>query len=67
MRQNFTDSSFLELINNLQQKSAFPNLNIVFNGIKIKAIIGYRYGNAYGYRYGYGYGGGYYSDDSRKK
>jgi capsular exopolysaccharide synthesis family protein len=64
MRQNYTDSSFIELINSLQQKKAFPNLNIVFNGIKVKKIIGYHYGNSYGY--GYGYGSGYYSDDDPK-
>ena len=57
MRQNYTDSSFLQLINELYQKKAFPNLNIVFNGIKTKTIPGYRYGQGYGYgnKYGYGY------------
>jgi tyrosine-protein kinase Etk/Wzc len=62
MRQNYTDSSFLDLINNLQQKKAFPNLNIIFNGIKIKKIPGYSYG--YGNKYGYGSGGEYgYTDN----
>ncbi len=64
MRQEYTDSSFLDLINNLQQKKVFSNLNIVFNGIKIKSIPGY--GSGYGYGYGYGYGGGYTEDDAKK-
>ncbi|MEO9209769.1 MAG: polysaccharide biosynthesis tyrosine autokinase [Ginsengibacter sp.] len=66
MRQNYTDSSFLELINNLKQKKAFPSLNIVFNGIKVKSIPGYgSYGN--GYKYGYGYGGYEYTEKEIKK
>ena len=69
VRQNFTHSSFLELINNLQQKQILPNLNIVFNGIKIKKIPGYSYGQGYGngYKYGYGYGYGYTENEEQKK
>ena len=59
-------SSLLDSINNLQQKKVFPNLNILFNGIKIKSIPGY--GTGYGYGYGYGYGVGYeYTEDQVKK
>ena len=68
MRQNYTDSSFLELINNLKQKKAFPSLNIVFNGIKVRGIPGYgsyRYGYKYGH--GYGYGGYEYTEKEIKK
>lgn len=59
VRQDFTHSSFLELINDLQQKKILPNLNIIFNGIKVKKIPGYSYGYGNGYKYGYGYGYGY--------
>ena len=65
MRQNFTHSSYLDLINDIQQKNILPNLNIVFNGIRVKSIPGYGYGQGYGY--GYGYGAGYYSDDDTSK
>jgi tyrosine-protein kinase Etk/Wzc len=66
MRQNYTHNSFLKLINEVQQKEMLPNVNIVFNGIKVKSIPGYKYGNSYGYGYKYGYGGYYSDDDSRK-
>lgn len=59
IRQNYTHSSFLELIEDVHQKKILPNLNIVFNGIKVKTIPGYRYGQSYGYGYNYGYGYGY--------
>jgi hypothetical protein len=58
------------LINNIQQKSILPNLNIIFNGIKIKTIPGYRYGHAYGYGYNYGYGYGYgygYTEEAKRE
>ena len=67
MRQNYTHSSFLELINEIQQKKILPNLNIVFNGIKVKSIPGYGYGQSYGYGNKFGYGGGYYSDEANPK
>ncbi|MEO9021808.1 MAG: polysaccharide biosynthesis tyrosine autokinase [Ginsengibacter sp.] len=61
-RQNYTHSSFLELIEDLNRKKILPNLNIVFNGIKVRRIPGYKYGSGYYYGYNYGYGGGYYGD-----
>ena len=58
----------LKMINDVHQKNILPNMNIIFNGIKSKKILGYHYGNGYGYGYGYGYGGkGYYSDQVQKK
>ena len=74
VRHNYTDISFLQLINENYQKKTFPNLNIVFNGIGNKKIIGYGYGYGkgfgygygYGYVYGYGYGYGY-TENPRKK
>ncbi|MEO8109960.1 MAG: polysaccharide biosynthesis tyrosine autokinase [Ginsengibacter sp.] len=68
VRQNYTHSSFLELINELRQKKILPNVNIVFNGIKVKAIPGYRYGQAsYGYGYGYNSDYGYGMEEAEKK
>lgn len=67
IRQNYTHSSFLELINDIQKKKTLPNLNIVFNGIKVKTIPGYRYGQSYNYGFGYGYGYGYGYTENEKK
>ena len=53
VRHNYTNISLLELIKDIQQKNILPNLNIVFNGIKTKKILGYSYGKTYGYEYGY--------------
>lgn len=55
IRHNFTDSRNLQLISDVQQKNSLPNLNIIFNGINTKKILGYSYGQGYGYGYGYGY------------
>ena len=63
IRHNFTDSNLLSLISDVQQWNTLPNLNIVFNGISTKKILGYSYGQG-GYGYGYGYG---YGDDNTKK
>ena len=64
IRQNYTHSSFLELVNSIYDKKLLPNLNIVFNGIKVKKIPGYRYGAEYGYGHGFGYG---YSEPEKQK
>ena len=53
IRHNYTDSSLLDLISDVQQKNILPNLNLVFNGVSTKKILGYGYG--YGHGYGYGY------------
>ena len=63
IRQNYTHSSILDLINNVLQKNILPNMNIIFNGIKQKKVPGYKYGAGYNYGYGYGYGLGYYDED----
>lgn len=69
IRYNYTDSNFLQLIADVQQKKILPNLNIVFNGITEKKILGYSYGKGYGYGYGmgYGYGAGYGLEISKGK
>ena len=56
IRHNYTNSTLLELIYDVQQKNILPNLNIVFNSITTKKILGYNYGQGYGYAYGQGYG-----------
>ena len=66
MRQNYTHSSFLELLKNVHQRNILPNLNIVFNGIRTKKIPGYKYGGGYHYGYGHGYGYGYSEMDNQK-
>jgi tyrosine-protein kinase Etk/Wzc len=63
VRHNYTDSSLLDLISDIQQRNILPNLNIVFNGIVTKKILGYSYGKGYGY----GYGSNYYSEQTEKK
>ena len=65
VRHNYTNSSLLQMINDVHKKNILPNLNIVFNGITTKKILGYSYGKEYGY--GYGYGEGYGEEVSKKK
>jgi capsular exopolysaccharide synthesis family protein len=68
IRQNYTHSSFLELIEDIEKKKVLPNLNLVFNGIKVKTIPGYQYGHSYGYGYGHGYGYGYgYTENEQQR
>jgi tyrosine-protein kinase Etk/Wzc len=59
VRHNYTDSNLLQLLTDVQHRNILPNLNIVFNGITSKKILGYSYGKGYGYGYGMGYGYGY--------
>jgi tyrosine-protein kinase Etk/Wzc len=59
VRHNFTNSVFLKLIGDVSAKGNVPNMNIVFNGIVNKKVMGYGYGKGYGYGYGYGYAYGY--------
>ena len=59
IRHNFTNSIFLKMINDVYQKNTLPNINIVFNAIVNKKVLGYGYGKGYGYGYGYTYGYGY--------
>ena len=69
IRHNFTNSVFLKMINDIHQKKNIPNINIVFNGIVSKKVLGYGYGKGYGYGYGYAYGYGYgygYTQDDKE-
>ena len=66
VRHNFTNSIFLRLIEDIYKKNTMPNMNLVFNGIVNKKVLGYGYGKGYGYGYGYAYGYGYgygYTED----
>ena len=72
VRHALTPKVFLRMIDDLYLQKKFPNMSIVFNGLKRRgfSIISYGYGYAsYGYGYGYGYGSdgyGYYSVDDQK-
>ncbi len=67
VRHSYTKNSVLNMVNEVYQKNILPNMNIIFNGIKSKKILGYNYGKGYGYG-GYGYGGKeYYTGGSEKK
>lgn len=55
IRHNFTGMVFLKLINDIYQKNAMPNMNIIFNGVVNKKVLGYGYGYGYGFGFGYGY------------
>lgn len=68
IRHNYTNSIFLNLLNDVYQKQNLKNISIVFNGIKNKRILGYEYsGYGYGYGYGYSYGYGYTVEDANGK
>ena len=64
IRYNYTNRSFLKLIRDSYQRDSMPNINIIFNGVKVKKILGYGYGKGYGYGYVYG---DKEADDENKK
>ena len=68
IRHNFTNSVFLKMIHDLYQKKTMPNMNLVFNGIVNKKVLGYGKGSGYGYGYSYGSGYGYgYTEDEAER
>ncbi|MFZ4058427.1 MAG: tyrosine-protein kinase family protein, partial [Ferruginibacter sp.] len=67
VRQNYTHISFIQLIKDLHIKKNLPNINIVFNGIKMRRGGGYGYGYGYGYNYRYGYNEDDHKDSMWKK
>jgi len=73
VRHKYTPKNYLNLIEHLYANKEMNNLNIVFNGIKARGVLGTyggTYGSNYGYGYGYGYGGGNgygYTDDEKDK
>ncbi len=54
IRYNYTNRSLLKLIRDSYQRDSLPNINVIFNGVKTKKILGYSYGKGYGYGYAYG-------------
>jgi capsular exopolysaccharide synthesis family protein len=66
VRYDYTHSNLLQVINDVHQKNILPNLNIIFNGIIPKKILGYSYGKGYEYGYNYGYGYGYVENKGGK-
>ena len=69
VRHKYTPKYYINLIEHLYANNEMNNLNIIFNGIKARGILGTYgggYGTSYGYGYGYGYGGGYgYTQDGK--
>lgn len=65
IRQNYSNTDVLDLVNDLNKKPNIPEFNILINDVKVPGYYGkrYGYGHGYGYGYGYGYGQGYYDDD----
>ncbi|MGZ4090108.1 MAG: tyrosine-protein kinase family protein, partial [Bacteroidia bacterium] len=72
VRHKYTPKYYINLIEHLYSNNEMNNLNIIFNGIKARGILGTYgggYGTSYGYGYGYGYGGGYgygYTQDGKE-
>ncbi len=73
VRHKYTPKFYLNLIEQLYANREMNNVNIIFNGIKARGILGTyggAYGANYGYGYGYGYGGGYgygYTQDEKEE
>lgn len=71
VRHKYTPKYYINLIEHLYANNEMNNINIIFNGIKARGILGTYgggYGTSYGYGYGYGYGGGYgygYTQDGK--
>jgi capsular exopolysaccharide synthesis family protein len=56
IRYNYSKKQVLSLINRLNEKSRFKELNIIVNDLRTSRYLGYGYEYGYGYAYGYGYG-----------
>jgi tyrosine-protein kinase Etk/Wzc len=73
VRHKYTPKYYLNLIDHLYSNKELTNISIVFNGLKMRGVLGgYRqgYGSGYGYGYGYGAGAGYgygYTNDEKTK
>lgn len=65
VRANYTLKADVAFLNSLHAEEKLPNLNVIFNGVKMDSPQGYnhrRYGyekNRYGYAFASGYGYGY--------
>ncbi|NNV56575.1 GumC family protein [Limnovirga soli] len=67
LRHKHSFKTTIQFIEKLHTEQKVNALNVVVNGIKDHAGIGYGYGYGYSYGYGYHYGSGYYSDDKKPK
>jgi tyrosine-protein kinase Etk/Wzc len=58
VRHKRTPKTYLKFINQLYLSKELNNMNIIFNGLKPRGILGFKnsYGSGYGYGDGYGYG-----------
>lgn len=63
VRQNYTKSDMITLLNNRINRGELSNVSLIMNGFENKA----RYGYGYGYDYGYGnYGSGYHEIEKQQ-
>jgi capsular exopolysaccharide synthesis family protein len=57
VRHRYTPKAMIQILDENNKIKALKNLNIVFNGVRMRGIlaknIGYGYGYGYGYEYGY--------------
>jgi capsular exopolysaccharide synthesis family protein len=60
IRQNFTPTATVKLVEEMYQQERLKNISIVLNDVRLK-----KYGYSYGY--GYGYGSGYYEESKSIK
>jgi len=49
LRQNYTRRNFLKFINQTYESGKLPNMNLIFNGIRIRKIPGMQNWDGYGY------------------
>ena len=49
LRQNYSRRNFLKFINQTYESGKLPNMNLIFNGIKIRKIPGMQNWDGYGY------------------
>lgn len=71
VRHKYTPKYYLKLIDNLYSNRELANINIVFNGLKMRGVLGvyrqYGYGASYGYGSSYGESGYGYTEEKAKR
>jgi tyrosine-protein kinase Etk/Wzc len=67
IRHNYTPKLYLKMIDEIYHSNELNNINIIFNGIKPRGILGHNFGRGYGQSYGYGYSYNYVEDTAKKK
>ena len=71
-RQGVSFKKQLVLIDDYYKQKRLPNISVLLNGVKLRAVYGYygygRYGYGYGYGgYGNGYGYGYFEAEQKSR